>query len=415
MSSKSPHSPAFEYQPQSSHTSATSSILFSTTKPPPPQINSKAAKTLGFDFGLPEPQTLPVQPPSPTSTVYEVIDSPIVPEFLDDEHSTIDVIRDHLRRPDTSHTLAPAPNYHEAQYRPLQRKNSRAKKTETVFQVDDGDRESMFWNDNSSVFDFYGDLLDDDGVEEMERVIMGEEWVQTRHTGQQPSKTANTNTPKSQNTYPHPPKSPKFANPPKSPKYPNSPRSPNPYLNPPRSPAHPNPPKSPITRGPKNPRESLFDDLPPSRAPLNVRTNVTILKSPTVSPLRNRPVRNRDSDESMIVSSTPFKTARPIQYESGGVLGLGYESGVIDQNSNSPTERSRQGSTDQFPRSQSSHDGRNPASGPISTDPRYITPELHSTSVFPYTPPPSVSPNQSGFTSQPYVPDRSLTPPPPIP
>src|SRR5204863_6290829 len=65
LSSKSPHSPAFEYRSQSSHTSATSSILLSTAKPP--HANSKAAKTLGFDFGLPETQA-PQIPPSPTST-----------------------------------------------------------------------------------------------------------------------------------------------------------------------------------------------------------------------------------------------------------------------------------------------------------------------------------------------------------
>src|SRR5208282_4983866 len=98
MSSKSPHSPAFEYRPQSSHTSATSSILFSTAKPL--HVNSKAAKTLGFDFGLPETQTQQM-PPSPTSTVYEVIDSPTVPDFLlaEDEPATVDLVRNHLRRP----------------------------------------------------------------------------------------------------------------------------------------------------------------------------------------------------------------------------------------------------------------------------------------------------------------------------
>lgn len=427
MSSKSPHSPAFDYRPHSSHTSATSSILFTTSKPP--HINSKAAATLGFDFGLPEPQSLPVQPPSPTSTVYEVIDSPTVPDFLlaEDEPAIVDAVRNHLQRPDTSHTQAPAPNYHEAQYPRPQRRNSRGKKTETVFQVDDGDRGSLFWDDNASVFDYYGEILNGDDVEEMERAIMGEEWIQTRQTGQQPSKPADTapNTPKGLKVYPNPPKSPKSANkyphPPKSPRnYPNPPKSPSFYPNPPPSPSfNPNSPKSSKTRAQKNTRESLFNDLPPSSASLNVKTNVTILKSPVTAAPQTAALRTRDSDDSTIASSIPYKTVRPIQYESGGVLGLGYETSLVQevqQDSNTPPKRSRQGSNvDNSPLSQSNYDDRNPAASAISTDPRYITPELHSTPIFPNTPPPSVSPSQNGFVSQPHishVPDRSLTPPP---
>ena len=345
MSSKSPHSPAFDNRPQSSHTSTTSSILFSTSKPPP-QLNSKAAKTLGFDFGLPESHSVPVQPPSPTSTVYEVVDSPTVPDYIlaEDEPPTVDVVRNHLQRPDTSHTQAPAPNYHEAQFRPLQRKNSRGKKTETVFQVDDGDRQSLFWDDNASVFAYYGELLSGDDVDEMERVIMGEEWIQSRPSGQQPSKIANyPNTPKNAHTYPNPPKSPSNR--------------------PPRSPGL-KPPPSPRFRGPTNPRESLFDDLPPSKAPLNVKTSVTILKKETTIPTHSPSLRNRDrdSDDSVIVSSIPYKTPRPIQYESGGVLGLGYETGVHEpiQNSVTPTTRSRKGSApDASPLSASKFDNRN--------------------------------------------------------
>ena len=374
MSSKSPHSPAFEYRPQSSHTSSTSSILFSTAKPP--HVSSKAAKTLGFDFGLPETQT-PQIPPSPTSTVYEMIDSPIVPDFLvEDEAATVDLVRNHLRRPSTAHTQAPAPNYHEAQYPPLRRldnpNNSRAKKTETVFQVDDAERDSL-WDDNSSVFAYYGELLSGDGVDEVERIIMGEEWVQTRQQGQQIKAAQKSGYP-----YPISPKKPTFG-------------------------------------GAGDPRASLFDSFPPTNAPLNIKTHVTILQSPTTTSFPNGTLKPRKSNESIRLSLIPYNTAHPIQYRSGGALGTGYEASIVHEapkESSMPAKRSRQNSRGNSPPSQPRSGEREPVA--LSTDPRYITPDLHSTAVFPNTPPSSVPSNQNGPTKQahaPQPPDRSLTPP----
>ena len=59
-------------------------------------VNLKTAKALGFDFGLPESNSVPV-PPSPTSTVYEVVDSPTVPDYIlaEDEPPIFDVVRNH--------------------------------------------------------------------------------------------------------------------------------------------------------------------------------------------------------------------------------------------------------------------------------------------------------------------------------
>ena len=373
MSSKSPHSPAFEYRPQSSHTSATSSILFSTAKPP--HVSSKAAKTLGFDFGLPETQN-PQMPPSPTSTVYEMIDSPTVPDFLltEDEPATVDLVRNHLRRPSTAHTQAPAPNYHEAQYPSLRRldnpNSSRGKKTETVFQVDDAEGDSLFWDDNSSVFAYYGELLSGDGVDEVERVIMGEEWVQTRQQGQQIKAAQKSGYP-----YPISPKSPKFKE--------------------------------------RDPRGSLFDSLPPTQTPLNIKTHVTILPSPTASSFPNSTLNPRKSNDSIRLSLIPHNIAHPIQYQSGGALGAGYEASIVHETTKESPTQSRQNSRGNSPPSQSRSGKREPVV--LSTDPRYITPELHSTTVFPNTPPLSISPNQNGPAKQAHVPQppsQSITPPP---
>ena len=386
ISSKSPHSPAFDYRPQSSHTSTTSSILFTTAKPP--SVNPKPAKNnkLGFDFGLPEPQS-PRIPPSPTSTVYEVIDSPTVPDFLlaEDESATVDVVRNHLRRPSTAHTQAPTLNHHEVQYAVLRRqlsKSSRAKNTETVFQIDDGDRASNFWDDNNSgVLAYYGAGLDDEEVDDMERIIMGEEWMQTQHVLQKP-KQAPTKSPA--------PKSSSV------------------------SPMRPTKRSTPWTEDSE--RNSLFRDGPPTKPPLNVKTNVTVLNSPIASPLQRTfgGPGSGDSEDSIIVSSIPYKTVKPIHYQSGGALGLGCEASVVqevlskgamDAQSNHLVDGKEETS-----RSRVNHEPRSPD----DTDPRYITPQLLPASVFPNTPPSSLSPDQHNSRARVLIPpvrEQSLTPP----
>ena len=387
MSSKSPHSPAFEYRPPSSHTSTTSSILFTTAKPP--SVNPKLAKNhnLGFDFGLPEPQS-PRIPPSPTSTVYEVIDSPTVPDFLlaEDESATVDVVRNHLRRPSTAHTQAPTLNYHEAQYSALRRqlsKSSRMKKTETVFQLDDGERTSNIWDDsNSGVLAYYGEGLDDEGVDDMERIIMGEEWMQTQHVMQKAKQTTT-----------------------KSP----APKS--------SSATSVGPAKRSTPWSKDSERNSLFTNGPPTKPPLNVKTNVTVINSPIASPLQRTfgSPGKRESEDSIIVSSIPYKTAKPVHYQSGGALGLGYEASVVQEvlshgASDTPVNRLVDGKGEGSA-SRVNHEPRSPD----DTDPRYITPQLLPASVFPNTPPSSLSPDQHNSATRvlmPPVREQSLTPPP---
>jgi hypothetical protein len=387
LSSKSPHSPAFDYRPQSSHTSTTSSILFASTKPPPG--NSKPAKnSLGFDFGLPEPLS-PRLPPSPTSTVYEVIDSPTVPDFLlaADESATVDLVRNHLRRPSTAHTQAPTLNYHEAQYAALRRqlsKTSRSNKVETVFQIDDGDRTSNLWDDNNSgVLGYYGEELDDDGVDDMERIIMGEEWMHTQHITQNAKQTTVKSTPPKSST------------------------------------TNPPPPSKRSRWNENSERDSVFNAVPPIKPPLNVKTNVTVLTSPLTSPLQRKfgSTGKRESEESIIISSIPYKTAKPIHYQSGGALGLGYEANVVQD------ALLRQGPPEMHenrllngPPAISAAAKQAPRS-PDDTDPRYITPQLLPTSVFPNTPPSSVSPNHVNPATKAFVsstPEQTLTPPQPI-
>jgi len=384
ISSKSPHSPAFEYRPPSSHTSTTSSILFTTAKPP--SVNPKPSKNkLGFDFGLPEPQS-PRIPPSPTSTVYEVIDSPTVPDFLlaEDESATVDVVRNHLRRPSTAHTQAPTLNHHEAQYAAPRRrvsKSSRAKNTETVFQIDDGDRASNFWDNNSGLLAYYGGGLDDEEVDDMERVIMGEEWMQTQHVLQKPKQPpTKLPAPKSSSASP-------------------------------MRPANRSTPWSEDSE-----RNSLFSDGPPTKPPLNVKTNVTVLNSPTASPLQRTfgAPRNRESEDSIIVSSIPYKTAKPVHYQSGGALGLGYEASVVREVlSNGAMDAQADHLVDGRVETSPSRVNHEPRS-PDDTDPRYITPQLLPSSVFPHTPPSSLSPDQHNSGTRvlmPPVRERSLTPP----
>ena len=129
----------------------------------------------------------PQAPPSPTSTVYEVIDSPTVPDYLlaEDDTTTVDLVRDVLRRPPTAQTQAPPPNFHEAQYPTLRRKRSKDSwrtNTETIFKVDDGDNDSLFWDENG-VFAYYGQNgnVNGNGIDEEEQLVMGEQWVRTLH------------------------------------------------------------------------------------------------------------------------------------------------------------------------------------------------------------------------------------------
>jgi hypothetical protein len=374
MSSKSPHSPGFDYRPPSSHTSATSSILFSSAKP---QSVAKRANPLGFDFGLADAQA-PQVPPSPTSTVYEAIDSPTVPDFLlaGDESATVDLVRNHLRRPSTAHTQV-APNFHEDQYPVHRRKRSKdswTAKTQTVFQVEDAERDSDFWDDHSGVFSYYGEAAPNEGLDEEQ--VMGEEWTQPRQIEQQ------------------------------------TPRS---VQNPATDPS-----KSTSPKTPKASRRSPLDDITPSKAPLNVTTKVSILRSPATSPIQQHSASSRDSDESMVLSSIPYKLHSSNQHQPGETMGYGggYEAASVQQTmrkqSSTSTKGSRQGSlSDRSSRSRSS-DTRSPGGSAIRTNPRYITPEMPPTAVFPNTPPASVSPRQDELATKaniPQQPDQSLTPP----
>lgn len=210
---------------------------------------------------------------------------------------------------------------------------------------------------------------------------MGEQWVRTLHMGEQTSRVP----PKS-------PKSPKFSKPPKSPKpgnghYRNS-----------------NGSKSAIAKLHKPGRQSLFDDMPPSIAALNVKTNVTILKSPEASTSKPNIGTARKGGDSPILSPNPYKVGHSVEYPSA----IGYEGHVTNELS-SP-KQSRQGpSSDRSARSPTSPDSRKP----INTDARYVTPDMPSMSIFPSTPPPSVSPSQSAFVKPqgPIIPDQSMTPP----
>lgn len=372
MSSKSPHSPGFDYRPPSSHTSATSSILFSSGKP---QSTAKRANPLGFDFGLADAQA-PQVPPSPTSTVYEGIDSPTVPDFLlaGDESATVDVVRNHLRRPSTAHTQV-APNFHEDQYPVHRRKRSKDSwnaKTQTVFQVEDTERNSDFWDDHSGVFSYYGEASPNDGIDE-EQIIMGEEWTQTRQIEHQTPRSAQKSATSSLKS----------------------------------------------TSPPKDSRRSPFDDVTPSNIPLNVTTNVTVLRSQTTSPIQQRSAVSRDSDESMVLSSVPYKLYNSNQHQPGEAMGYigGYEAAsthqTVRKQSSTSTKRSRQGSLSDHSSHSQYSDTRSPSGPAIRTDPRYITPEMPPT-VFPNTPPASVSPYQDTLATKvsiPQQPDQSLTPP----
>jgi hypothetical protein len=372
VSSKSPHSPGFEYRPPSSHTSATSSILFSSAKP---QSVAKRANPLGFDFGLADAQA-PQLPPSPTSTVYEGIDSPTVPDFLltGDESATVDLVRNHLRRPSTAHTQV-APNFHEDQYPVHRRKRSKdswTAKTQTVFQVEETDRSSDFWDDHSGVFSYYGEAAPNDGIDEEEQITTGDEWTQDRQIEHQTPKSFQKSTNSSKSTSPKTPKA--------------SGRSP-------------------------------FDDANTSTAPLNVMTNVTVLRS-TTSPIQQRSADSRDSNESMVLSSLPYKLPSSTQHQPVETMGYagGYEVASLRQTmskqSSTSTKRSQGSLSDRSSRSRSS-DTRSPGGPAIRTDPRYITPEMPP-AVFPNTPPLSVSPHQDGLATKVNIsqqPDQSLTPP----
>jgi hypothetical protein len=373
MSSKSPHSPAFEYRPSSSHTSSTSSILFSTSKPPP--INAKAANVLGFDFGLPESQSSQI-PPSPTSTVYEVIDSPTVPDFLlaEDGSATVDLVRNHLRRPSHDHADA-SPNLRDPHHSSELRKNSNdtsRNRLEAGHKVEDLDRDSLFWDDSSGVFGYYGNNEDADPDEQLSRSIIGDLNAAKRVS----------------------PKSPKAQ------------------------------------------RQSLFDSLPPVKPQLNVATNVTVLRSPSPTPPNKSPLRARGNSNAATSMSSPIKSAYSTDMEAihSSDVGHGYDAPIKeyyhadntvrkDELHPLPRKSSRRGSSPEGPprsrsRSNSTVTGRNPVIiSPISTDSRFITPEMPSSAVFPHTPPPSVSPSQNGFTVHQLppvsvVPDQSLTPPP---
>ena len=293
----------------------------------------------------------------------------------------MDLVRDHLRRPPTAQTQAPPPNFHEAQYpvpRRRRSKDSWRTNTETIFKVDDDDNDSLFWDENG-VFAYYGQN-GDDGIDEEEQLVMGEQWVRTLHIGEQNSRA--------------PPKSPKLSKPPRSPKPVNG-TSPSSNLS--------------QTAGPKTngaTRQSLFSEMPPSTAVLNVKTNVTILKSPdTFSPRSALPNVGaaRVGNESPIVASNPYKVSHSVEYRSA----VGYE-GYTGQEIPSP-KQSRQVSSSAH--SAHSHTGAENRKQ-TNTDARYITPEMASMSIFPNTPPPSVSPAQTSFAKpqSPIIPDESMGP-----
>jgi hypothetical protein len=176
-------------------------------------------------------------------------------------------------------------------------------------------------------------------------------------------------------------------------------------------------------------RQSIFNDLPPKPAPMNVATNITVLTSPTL-----------DADEQFMGLFSP-STSRPsissaniAAFQSGTLVatGNGYESDKVIQDTTvgldgkkasklrkSSSGRPRSSSvTSSRSRSSSNNSSNNSSQNqrrpipPISTDPKYITPEMRSTAVFPNTPPASVSPATKGFPKPPpRLPDASLTPP----
>jgi hypothetical protein len=362
MSSKSPHSPAFECRPSSSHTSSTSSILFATSKPPP--INAKSANALGFDFGLAESRNAQV-PPSPTSTVYEVIDSPTLPDFLlaEDGSATVDLVRNHLRRLSTNH----ADPTRELSERKISHDSSRSK-LDAGEKLEDQERDSLFWDDSSGVFGYYGSYNEADPDEQLTRSIISD------------LKAAKRTSPSS----------------------------------------------------PKTQRQSLFDSLPPIKPQLNVATNVTVLRSPSPVTPNKSPLRARGNSNTTSVTS-PIRSTRSSDMNTfpPNDAGHGYDAPLRDHYQEItarpdelrplPRKSSLRGPSPEGKtrsRSNSTVTGRIPvAIPPITTDPRFITPEMPSSAIFPHTPPPSVSPSQNGFTAHQLppvsvVPDQSLTPPP---
>jgi len=245
--------------------------------------------------------------------------------------------------------------------------------------VDDGDNDSLFWDENG-VFAYYGQNgnVNGNGIDEEEQLVMGEQWVRTLHMGEQSSRA-----------------------PPKSPKPPRSPRPTNALSH------HSNGSKPAITKTPRAPRQSLFDEMPPSTAALNVKTNVTILKSPDTfapKPIVTHTGTARVGADSPILSSNPYKVSHSDEYHSA----VGYE-GYTAKEISSPKQARQRSSSDHSARSPIGPENRKP----INTDARYITPEMPSMSIFPNTPPPSVSPSQSAFAKPqaPFIPDQSMTPP----
>ena len=380
LSSKSPASPGFDHHPPSSHTSTTSSILFSATKPPP--INTQVTATtnpLGFDFGLNEPNA---QIPSPTSTIYEVIDSPTIPDYVlaEDEPATVDLVRNHLRRPDTSATQAPAPNFHEQEYPYHRRKRSndyRPSQAENAVETDD--RNYEYWDGNSGVFSYYGQQSseDDSNNEENEKSLSDKGTLDRVNNGYPLSQVS---------TYSY------------------------------------------ASASSKNGEQSVNDNSTTSKVSLNVATNVTVLdQSPVVPPMKSS-LRRKSSDR-LAASSQTYSTRpqgpSPFEHPSNGLKSpaIAYPeedrniSSVVDEVMRATaTARQRQSPISPYSPARSNSGGRNPVITPITTDTRYINAEMKSTSVFPNTPPPSVSPSQNGFSAPagPPPPEQSLTPPPTV-
>jgi len=318
-----------------------------------------------------------------------VIDSPTVPDFLlaEDESTTVDLVRNHLRRPSTSHTNA-ALNPHDSQ---ASDKYGGSKNSWNNLDIpyrhdtDSGSRESDLWDEESGVFAYYEQRSSNGDVSDTQK-----------QTANNPSRVGD-----STNAYSAHPYATTGAN---------------------VAPASPN-----------NRHRSFLTDLPPSKAPLNVVTNVTVLKSPATftSPATRERIRySDDSIQTSPVQRTPSGDYPYVSHVSSTgpsedkvSLHRRNTSRIVDEvmktnsRKNSTTKQPQQESSfseTSFTRSRSNSQAQNAAGSALIIDRSFITPEMRSAAVFPNTPPPSVSPNYTGAAANVSileVPDQSLTPP----
>lgn len=311
-----------------------------------------------------------------------------MPDFLlaEDESTTVDLVRNHLRRPSTSHTNA-ALNLSDSHPSDNGGFKNSWNNLDIPYGHDKelGGRESDLWDEESGVFAYYE-----------QRSSNGDGSDSQQQTANIPSKVAD-----STNAYSVDPYTTTTVN---------------------VAPA-----------SPKNRRGSFLTDLPPSKTPLNVVTNVTVLKSPATFTSPTTRAGIRYSDDSIQTSPVQRMPSGDYPYvshvsstdpsEDKVTLHRRNTSRIVDEvmktnsRKNSTTQRPQQElsfSETGFTRSRSNSHVQNTTSSAVTADRNFITPEMRSAAVFPNTPPPSVSPNYAVATtnlSPLGAPDQSLTPP----